>query len=135
MKQKTADTLIEPEDIVIEGCSAHFVQEKIPAYEAIPLVGDMMKNLVVTLPESTIAKLLSYVYVELNGQYCALDNAVVVNQHVKDPYWLYVLYFNVVKRNFSFLTDGRLQTLLEMVAPVKKENSEDENSDIETLQD
>jgi len=135
MKQKSAETLFEPQDISIEGCTEHFVQEKVPAYEAIPLVGDMMKNLVVTLPEATIAKLLSYVYVELNGQYVALDNAVIVNQHVKDPYWLYVLYFNVVKRNFSFLTDGRLQKLLEMVAPPKNENSEDGNSATETSQD
>lgn len=134
MKQKTAETLFEPEDIVLEGSTEHFVQEKVPAYDAIPLVGDMMKNLVVTLPQETIAKLLSYVYVEIGGQYVALDNAVVVNQHVKDPYWLYVLYFSVVKRNFSFLTDGRLQKLLEMVAPPKNENSDDENTATETSQ-
>lgn len=135
MKQKTAEQLFEPEDIQIEGCDKHFVQEKVSAYESIPLVSDLMKNLVVTLPQETIAKLLSYVYVELNGMYVSLDNSVIVNQHVKEPFWLYTLYFNVVKRNFSFLTDGRLQKLLEMVAPPKKENSDDENTATETSQD
>jgi len=109
----SVDKLNRPEEIIIGDKT--FYTTLIPVWESQPLATEILKSNLLGLPQDIVKKLLSYVYVDLGGQCIALDNPVMINQHLKSGKDIYTLQIEVIKRNFDFLFDGSLQKLLEGV--------------------
>ena len=110
------DKFINPEDVDIGGKT--FVISTIPCIPAhqifMSAIGPLQQGRFEDIPRDTVLRLMSYVAVRLeNGTAIPLSSEAWVNEHVSDLFTLISLEARMISRNFSFLSDGRLQRLLE----------------------
>ena len=111
---------IEPKEIEIDG--KKFVISKIPAIQAQQVYRNIMHeakddgDIAMTyLTEPTATELLSYSAVTDAEEWIALDSVQQINFSCKTIDVLIKLEAAMIRYNFSFLFDGTLQSVLEVL--------------------
>lgn len=116
--------MIEPMEIQIpkpDGTEATFTLTKVSATDGreilfkypvsgLPKIGDYKVN------EEIMFKLMSYVYVDLNGKKISLSTKALINNHTGSWETLARLEVAMIEYNCSFFPDGRLSNFLRDIA-------------------
>lgn len=115
----SASKFIDPEEVEVQG--EKFILSKIPAYTSqdifLSATQAFQTKDMSQLPQDVVSRLMSYVAKKMgdgsvNDAVC-LDCENAINAYCKDVFMLMELEVRMVEKNYGFLFDGRLQSLLE----------------------
>ena len=125
------DNFLEKKPIVIDGTK--FMLSLIPAIQSQEIYGKLMRDckddgdLGMTYMKADTAKgMLQYTAYESDGVWLPLDNEYAINEACKKIYTLLELEVAMVRYNYGFLFDGRLQKVLESVRGEEADTSNQE---------
>lgn len=112
------EQFLDPKEVEVGGKTYRI--SRIPALEAQAVYADIIRTTgdygdlgMTMMPESLVLRILKYCAVKVEtGDFIVLDTRDIVNTNLTRTIDLIALQLEMVKHNFSFLTDGSLTSLL-----------------------